>query len=340
MNVTALVNTSGTAVERYLYDPYGNCTVYDDDWSDEVSWANSKQNHIRYCGYYFDNETGLYHVRNRVYDPPLGRFMQRDPIGYADGMGLYEYVGSGPIRNLDSLGLSLITSADPHMYENSQHERLAAEFVQAQKQFMAKLTVMSGQVRSMWDHCCHDDGEFADLVVDWEGKVSTLTFGGASTYSGTSSKGLPGWDEPGPYGQTCTMAGTLVGVGGAVKGLAGSSSSALNLAGNAFGAAGATLDACSAVQNFQAGDTDRAAGDVGMTIAGTGGLLGGPLLAIPVGVVGIARGGIHAHFDHEIARADLQICEDAKKQYKRYEEGYSRALRRMEEAYRSLLAQG
>jgi hypothetical protein len=76
-----------------------------------------------------------------------------------------------------------------------------------------------------------------------------------------------------------------------------------------------------------------------MTIAGIGGLLGGPLLAIPVGVVGMARGGIHAHFDHEIACADLQICEDAKEQYKRYEEGYSRALRRMEEAYRSLLAQ-
>jgi RHS repeat-associated protein len=80
MNVTALLDTDGDAVERYSCDPYGHCTVYDDDWSDEVSWANSRQNHIRYCGYYFDNETGLYHVRHRVYHATLGRWLQRDPI--------------------------------------------------------------------------------------------------------------------------------------------------------------------------------------------------------------------------------------------------------------------
>jgi len=36
MNVTALVNTAGTVLERYAYDPYGKCTVYDDDWSATV----------------------------------------------------------------------------------------------------------------------------------------------------------------------------------------------------------------------------------------------------------------------------------------------------------------
>jgi len=80
MNVTALVGTDGTVVERYVYDPYGRVTTYDDDWSDEVTWANSKQNPIRYCGYYFDNETGLYHVRHRMYHATLGRWLQRDPI--------------------------------------------------------------------------------------------------------------------------------------------------------------------------------------------------------------------------------------------------------------------
>ena len=34
MNVTALVDTNGDAVERYVYDPYGHCTVYNGDWSD------------------------------------------------------------------------------------------------------------------------------------------------------------------------------------------------------------------------------------------------------------------------------------------------------------------
>ena len=33
MNVTALVNTSGTVVERYVYDPYGKVTFLMGDWS-------------------------------------------------------------------------------------------------------------------------------------------------------------------------------------------------------------------------------------------------------------------------------------------------------------------
>jgi len=32
----------------------------------------------------------LYHFRARTMDPVLGRFIQRDPIGYDDGMGLYD----------------------------------------------------------------------------------------------------------------------------------------------------------------------------------------------------------------------------------------------------------
>src|SRR5260370_40951264 len=32
-NVTALVNSSGTVVERYVYDPYGQVTVLDGSWA-------------------------------------------------------------------------------------------------------------------------------------------------------------------------------------------------------------------------------------------------------------------------------------------------------------------
>lgn len=39
----------------------------------------------------------MYHAR-------LGRFISRDPIGYANGMGLYEYVGSRPVLGTDPLG--------------------------------------------------------------------------------------------------------------------------------------------------------------------------------------------------------------------------------------------
>jgi len=47
---------------------------------------------------------GLYHVRHRAYDPELGRWTRRDPIGYVDGMGLYEYVNSSAIDYVDPFG--------------------------------------------------------------------------------------------------------------------------------------------------------------------------------------------------------------------------------------------
>jgi len=106
-NTTSLVDSyDGAVVERYQYDPYGKVTIYDDDWSDTVAWADSKKNEILYCGYRYDHESRLYHVRHRSYHPTLGRWMQRDRIGYADGMSMYEYCKSTPLEGLDPLGLS------------------------------------------------------------------------------------------------------------------------------------------------------------------------------------------------------------------------------------------
>lgn len=38
------------------------------------------------------------------YSPVLGRFIQRDPLGYVDGGSLYEYVRSGPVGAVDPPG--------------------------------------------------------------------------------------------------------------------------------------------------------------------------------------------------------------------------------------------
>jgi RHS repeat-associated protein len=46
----------------------------------------------------------LMHVGHRWYDPALGRFIQRDPIGIFGGLNLYEYAGSNPLAAVDPNG--------------------------------------------------------------------------------------------------------------------------------------------------------------------------------------------------------------------------------------------
>ncbi len=103
MNVTALVSDNGTIAETCMYDPYGKVTFLNGSWASPTS-TSAKANEILYAGYRFDPETGLYHVRNRMYHPTLGRWLQRDPIGYVDGMNLYEYVRSSPVDHADPQG--------------------------------------------------------------------------------------------------------------------------------------------------------------------------------------------------------------------------------------------
>jgi hypothetical protein len=47
----------------------------------------------------------LLHVGARWYDPALGRFVQRDPIGIDGGVNLYLYCGANPLASVDPLGL-------------------------------------------------------------------------------------------------------------------------------------------------------------------------------------------------------------------------------------------
>jgi len=103
MNVTTLTDTSGDAVERTLYDPYGKPTFMDGSWTNGGG-ASARANAVTFAGYFFDTESGLYHVRNRMYHPTLGRWMQRDPAGYVDGMNLYEYAGGNAPGRVDPSG--------------------------------------------------------------------------------------------------------------------------------------------------------------------------------------------------------------------------------------------
>ncbi len=57
-----------------------------------------------YTGREWDSESEIYYYRARMYDPVLGRFLQRDPVGYQDSLNLYQYAGNSPTNAFDPMG--------------------------------------------------------------------------------------------------------------------------------------------------------------------------------------------------------------------------------------------
>ena len=108
-NVTALVGKVGAAwavIEHYAYDPYGNVTVYDPTWATVRASGSSYSNTVLFAGCALDPLSGLYQMGARYYDPALGRFISRDPTGYAgSGINLYAYCGDNPLVYTDPTGL-------------------------------------------------------------------------------------------------------------------------------------------------------------------------------------------------------------------------------------------
>ena len=94
----AMTNASGSIVNKYAYDEYGNV----------LASVEGVSNPFKYVGRYgiMHDDTGLLYMRARYYDPEVGRFISRDPIGFAGGdINLYAYVAANPVTWVDPLGL-------------------------------------------------------------------------------------------------------------------------------------------------------------------------------------------------------------------------------------------
>ena len=92
-SVVGVSNSSGTTDATARYDAWGNL----------LSGTGSIPQY-GYTGREPD-ETGLVNYRNRYYDPSIGRFTQRDPIGMNGGLNLYAYVANNPTNLTDPMGL-------------------------------------------------------------------------------------------------------------------------------------------------------------------------------------------------------------------------------------------
>ncbi|WP_279721360.1 RHS repeat-associated core domain-containing protein [Chromobacterium haemolyticum] len=63
------------------------------------------RNPFRFQGQYQDEESGLHYNRHRYYDPEIGRFISRDPIGLMGGINIHSYAPN-PVEWVDPAGLA------------------------------------------------------------------------------------------------------------------------------------------------------------------------------------------------------------------------------------------
>ena len=111
-DITGIIDTNGNVVARYTYDAYGAPIDITDGDGNAVSINNhthiANLNPFRYRGYTYDQETGLYYLTTRYYDPYVGRFLNADAYvttgqGF-DGNNMFVYCGNNPVSRGDSSG--------------------------------------------------------------------------------------------------------------------------------------------------------------------------------------------------------------------------------------------
>ena len=95
-DIIALIDENGTEVVRYEYDAWGNPI----STTGTLASTIGKRNPFRYRGYYWDEETGMYYLESRYYDPEIRRFISADNVVITSlaGTNLYMYCGNIPYR--------------------------------------------------------------------------------------------------------------------------------------------------------------------------------------------------------------------------------------------------
>ena len=103
-DITGIVNASGTEVAKYAYDAWGNPIPVPDAPTSTVGELNP----LRYRGYVYDGDSGLYYLQSRYYNPSWGRFINADVFVSTGqdftGENMFAYCSNNPANRYDPTG--------------------------------------------------------------------------------------------------------------------------------------------------------------------------------------------------------------------------------------------
>ena len=98
-NICAVINAaSGETVARYAFGPFGE-PLGESGEADACPF--------RWQTKWYEPVSQQYYFGYRHYDPRLGRWLSRDPLGEEGGVNLYAYCGNDPVNRHDPLGLAI-----------------------------------------------------------------------------------------------------------------------------------------------------------------------------------------------------------------------------------------
>ena len=111
-------NIHGDVVYSFAEGRYRSFQCDYSAWGKEYPVYDYYSNPLRYCGEYYDSESGLTYLRGRYYSSELRRFITEDPA--KDGENWYAYCGNNPVMRIDPSGESWVSEKISDMWETTK----------------------------------------------------------------------------------------------------------------------------------------------------------------------------------------------------------------------------
>jgi RHS repeat-associated protein len=155
-NVSDLARTNGALVAHYEYDAFGNTIVQ--------AGVEATNNAFRFSTKYFLPELGLYDYGRRLYEPPLGRWVNRDSAEEDGGLNLYVFVQNAGPSFVDAFGEAIWYFVEKVIYD---------EVMAINKDYMRNPFVESIRLHNLQIVNSGSDG---GLAIEWPTRKKSVAY--------------------------------------------------------------------------------------------------------------------------------------------------------------------
>ena len=291
-NIRQLVNNNtGAVVNNYEYTPFGKL----------YSSNEQVEQPFKFSAEYTDTETNLVYYNFRYYNPELGRWTKKDPIGEDGGFNLYNFVFNNSIIYIDMLGLRCCSKDEIEQIKKDL-ERLMG-LVRLYRSTLSNYGKQAGLDQSTLDKI---------VGHNLRAGLAATGYGVYNDYYKnikSSNSALP-WADPrkvnGNFGGRKLAKG-------------------MKALGHAANVVGVAIDGYSAVSAFKNGQTGKGIASTASAIGTAAGYVCpviGLATAVGSGIVAVGNYAWDKHLENKVTKENVKYLKYYKKIYDRYSGKY------------------